>query len=73
MKRSKSNSSADTRGPYQPATELAHVPVVFYEILDLANKGQSAEIVPLIQSVIFVTQLDNDSLRKLPDAQKGKL
>jgi len=34
--------------------------------LDLANKGQSAEIVPLIQSVITVTQAESDSLHKLP-------
>jgi len=39
---------------------------VFYEILDLATRGKSAEIMPLIQSVIKVTQAEPDSLAKLP-------
>lgn len=41
--------------------------MVFYEILHLATRGQAAEIVPLIQSVIDVTQIEPDSLAKLPD------
>jgi hypothetical protein len=43
------------------------VPVVFYEILHLATCGQAAEIVPLIQSVIEVTQIEPNSLAKLPE------
>lgn len=67
MPRLKSNSSAATaRAPYAPATRLEHVPFVFYEIWELATCGKSAEIVPLIQSVIEVTQVDPESLRKLP-------
>jgi len=52
------------------------VPIVFYEILHLATRGQvagsdhCAEIVPLIQSVIEVTQIAADSLTKLPEIQK---
>lgn len=42
------------------------MPVVFYEILHLAARGQSAEIVPLIQSVIDVTQKVADGLKSLP-------
>jgi hypothetical protein len=41
--------------------------VVFYEILHLATRGQAAEIVPLIQSVIEVTQVEPDSLANLPN------
>lgn len=42
------------------------MPFVFYEIRYLATRGQSAEIVPLIDSVIAVTQKQADSLRNLP-------
>lgn len=42
------------------------MPIAFYEILQLAKKGQSAEIVPLIESVILVTQQDAGGLAKLP-------
>jgi hypothetical protein len=42
------------------------VPIVFYEILDLATRGKSREIVPLIKSVIEITQQQPDSLRNLP-------
>lgn len=48
------------------------MPVVFYEILDLATRGQSAEIVPLIQSVIEVTQADPEGLKKLPHVAEGE-
>ena len=59
-------SQATKRAPYQPVTRLEQVPIAFYEILQLATKGQSAEIVPLIKSVIAVTQQDADGLAKLP-------
>lgn len=70
---SKSNSSAATaRPPYAPAETLAEVPFVFYEIFELATRGKSAEIVPLIKSVIRVTQADPDALKNLPGvAGKG--
>jgi len=72
MKRSKSSSSAATaRAPFGLATKLEHVPVVFYEILHLATRGQSAEIVPLIRSVIEVTQKQADSLASLPRVANG--
>lgn len=70
---SKSNSSATTcKQPYAPATELHHVPIVFYEILDLAARGKAEEIIPLIESVIEVTQTDPESLSKLSHAAKGE-
>jgi hypothetical protein len=46
------------------------VPFALYEILDLATRGKSAEIVPLIQSVIEVTQIDPSSLANLPRVAK---
>jgi hypothetical protein len=70
----KNNSSPATcRAPFAPATELEHVPFVFYEILHLATRGQSAEIVPLIKSVIEVTQRQADSLLNLPRVASGEV
>ena len=67
---SKTNSSLLTaRAPYQPVKRLVEVPIAFYEILDLASKGKSDEIVPLIKSIIAVTQADPASLTKLPQLQ----
>jgi hypothetical protein len=67
MSHSKSSSSkATARAPFAPATELDHVPIVFYEIKYLATRGQSAEIVPLIDSIIAVTQQHSDALSRLP-------
>ena len=67
MKTSSDNSSAATsRAPFAPATKLEHVPFVFYEIFDLATRGKSGEIVPLIKSVIEITQTEPDGLAKLP-------
>ena len=78
MKRSNNNSSpATARAPFAQATRLDHVPVVFYEILHLATRGQEdggtdavdscAQIARLIQSVITITQIEPDSLAKLPE------
>lgn len=39
--------------------------IVHYEILDLATRGKAAEIVPLIKSVIAVTQADPGALAKI--------
>jgi hypothetical protein len=70
----KSNSSPATcRAPFAPATELEHVPFVFYEIRYLATRGQGAEIVPLIDSVIEVTQRQADSLAHLPRVASGEV
>jgi hypothetical protein len=70
----KNNSSPATcRAPFAPATELEHVPIVFYEILHLPTRGQSAEIVPLIKSVIEVTQRQADSLAYLPRVASGEV
>ena len=67
MSSSKKALSATTaRAPFEPATRLEHVRIVHYEILDLATRGKAAEIVPLIESVIAVTQADPESLEKLP-------
>lgn len=71
MKPSSSNSSAATcRAPFAPATRLEHVPIVFYEILNLATKAGQSEIATLIKSVITVTQADPESLVKLPHVAK---
>jgi hypothetical protein len=40
---------------------------------DLATRGQSAEIVPLIKSVIEVTQRQADSLLNLPRVASGEV
>jgi hypothetical protein len=50
---------------------LKKMPIAFYEILELAARGESAQIVPLIQSVIRVTQADPDALSKLPHVAEG--
>lgn len=60
-----SPSTKKTREPYAPATELIHVPFVLYEIEELAAEGKSAEILPLIRSVINLTQAAPGSLRNL--------
>jgi len=74
MPRSKTNSSvAMARAPFAPATKLEHVPFVFYEILELATRGESGKIVPLIESVITVTQADPEGLSKLPYVAAGNL
>lgn len=64
-------SQPTKRAPYQPVTRLEQVPIAFYEILELATRGESAQIVPLIQSVISVTQIEPDALAKLPWAAAG--
>ena len=70
MKPSSSNSSAATaRPPFSPAETLAEVPFVLYEIWELAANGKASEIVPLIKSVIKVTQLQPDGLAKLPQVE----
>ena len=51
-------------------TRLEQVPIAFYEILELATRGESAQIVPLIQSVISVTQIEPDALANLPHVAK---
>lgn len=68
MKNSKSNLSATTKGkaPFEPAETLAEVPFVLFEIWELATRGKSAEIVPLIRSAIRVTQSAPDALANLP-------
>ena len=66
MKRSSNNSLLNIKEPFAPATELSHVPVAFYEIQFLATRGRAEEIVPLIQSVITVTQSQPDCLANLP-------
>ena len=74
MRALKNNSSKATcRGPFEPATSLEEVPIIFYEILDLATRGKSAEIVPLIKSVIEVTQRQADSLAHLPRVAGGEV
>ncbi len=45
------------------------MPFVLYEIWELAANGKASEIVPLIKSVIKVTQLQPDGLAKLPQVE----
>ncbi len=66
MRRSNSNSLLNIKEPFAPATELSHVPVALYEIQFLATRGRCEEILPLIQSVIAVTQSQPDCLANLP-------
>lgn len=61
-----SPSTRKTREPYAPATELIHVPFVLYEIEELAGEGKAAEILPLIRSVIKLTEASPGSIRNLP-------
>lgn len=73
MKPSNNNSSlATAKAPYAPVERLVEVPIAFYEILDLATRGKAAEIVPLIQSVIDVTQAEPGSLVKLPHVAQAE-
>lgn len=65
MSNSRNNSSANTKAPFTPATMLLEVPIVYYEILDLATRGQAAAIVPLIESVIQVTQNASSELSEM--------
>lgn len=69
MRGTKRNSLLNIKEPFAPATELSHVPVALYEIQFLATRGRSEEIVPLIQSVIAVTQSQPDCLANLPQDQ----
>lgn len=46
---------------------------MFYEILELATCGKSEEIIPLIKSVIRVTQADPQGLQKLPHVAEGAI
>lgn len=71
MKPSKNNSSPSTaRAPYQPVRQLIEVPFALYEIFELATRGNAAGIVPLIQSVIEITQAEPDGLTRLPRMAK---
>jgi hypothetical protein len=69
MKRSSNNLLLNIKEPFAPATELSHVPVALYEIQFLATRGRVEEILPLIQSVIAVTQSRPDCLAELPQDQ----
>lgn len=42
------------------------MPFVFYEIEELAAEGKSAQILPLIRSVIKLTEASAGSIRNLP-------
>lgn len=72
MKTSKKDSSAITaRAPFEPATELAHVRIVLYEIEDVAERGKEKcndcyEILDLIRSVNRVLTADVVALKNLP-------
>jgi len=67
------SSRATKRHPFEPVTRLEQVPIALYEILELATRGESGKIVPLIESVITVTQIDAEGLAKLPHVAGGTL
>lgn len=68
MKRSSGNSSlATARAPFAPATRLEHVPIALYEVLYLATQSRPEDIVPLVKSIIAVTQIDAEAFTKLPE------
>ena len=80
MKPTRNNSSQTTkRAPFQPITRLEQAIIALYEIQDLATRGKSAEIVPLIKSVIQVIQDSGKSLAELhptagqPRIERGEL
>lgn len=52
-------------------TRLEQVPIAFREIKDLATRGKSAEILPLIESVIAVTQAAPNALATLPQVAES--
>lgn len=67
MKTTKDNSSQTTkRAPFQPINRLEQVIIALYETKDLATRGKSAEIVPLIESVINTIQNSGRSVAELP-------
>lgn len=63
----RSSSLATVRAPYAPVQRLVEVPIAFFEIMELATRGASREIVPLIKSIIQVTQIDPTGLRQLSE------
>jgi hypothetical protein len=71
MKPSNGNSSlATARAPFAPATRLEHVPIALYEILYLATVSRPQDIVPLVKSIIAVTQIDAEAFIRLPDVAR---
>ena len=67
MKDTKDKSSKPTkRAPFQPVTRLEQVPIAFYEIRELATRGDATLIVPLIDSVIALTNATPNALATLP-------
>ena len=66
---SKSNSSQPTqaRAPHTPVKRLVEVPTAFYDIWELALAGRNDDIVPIIKSIIQVTQTEPAGLLRLPE------
>lgn len=65
MPRSKSSSSAVIRAPFEPIKNLYEVPGALYEIKWLASQDESERIIPLIDSIIKITQADPEAWTKL--------
>lgn len=71
MANSNSNSSRSiSRGPFEPATRVEHLPVVFYEILYLAKEAGHAQIEQLIQSVIDISGASPGCLSEMAEANE---
>jgi hypothetical protein len=54
------------RAPFQPITRTDQILTALYEIQDLATRGNVAEIIPLVASVIDVAQGNPGVLATLP-------
>ena len=57
MSNSKQNSSASTsRGPFEPPTDIIHLPIVLREIKMLATGATPEKIVPLVDGILKLAQ-----------------
>ena len=70
MKDTNAKSSKSTgRAPFQPVTDLIHVPPALFEIKALALEHRAGHIVPLIESIIAITLQDPSAWSKVAEMQ----
>lgn len=65
MAGTKNSSSQSIREPFGAVTELIQVPLALFEILALANEGDSKEVARLTKDVINVTLADPEAWSKI--------
>lgn len=65
MPRSKSNSSQGIRAPFEPISKLWEVPAALYEIKWLATQDEADRILPLVDSILKVTEADPQAWEQL--------